>query len=521
MHDNMTSPHRSHISFKGGKMQKQPFVSGFMVLMLGFFIVSVSEITAQETTLDGACRQMPQSAISQYDKSVTSATRFDSTGLDSLIQAEMEARHIPGVATCAIKNGGIIWSTGHGWAHIEDSIPVTDTTLFMLASVSKTVTAVALMQLWEQNVFDLDDDINDYLPFEIHNPNYPDSAITFRHLLTHTSSITDNWAAMPYSTGDSPIPLGEYLADYLVPGGVYYDSSLNFGTFPPGTQMSYCNVAVALAGYMVEAITDSFPIWCQDSVFTPLDMYETAWFLANLDTNNIAMPYHWQGSGYVPYEHYGYPDYPSGQLRTSSSQLARFLIAFQQYGMIDTTRILDSATVALMTTIQYPQLNQHQGLIWFETLLDGRWVWGHDGGDQGVHTRMYFCPAENTAAIVLTNGESLPGGAAIIDALFDYAVEYGIEEYANPTTPNSLLSQNKPNPFTNTTVIDFTLAKNSYVDLSVYNTAGQKIAVLVNTVLPAGEHSIVFDSRNQPAAVYLYRLKADNVNLTKRCVLLK
>ncbi len=498
------------------------FASYLKVVILGLCTAIAAEASTRAAALDGKYRQMPEPDISQYEKYEPATMRFDSVGLDSLIQAEMEARHIPGAATCAIKNGEIIWSTGHGWAIIEDSIPVTDTTLFMLASVSKTITAVAVMQLWEQNAFDLDDDINDYLPFEVHNPNFTDSIITFRHLLTHTSSITDNWSAMPYSVGDSPIALGEYLADYLVPGGVYYDSSLNFGVFPPGTQMSYCNVAVALAGYMVEAIADSFPIWCEDSIFTPLDMYETAWFLANLDTSNIAVPYHWQGSGYTPYEHYGYPDYPSGQLRTSSSQLARFLIAFQQHGIIDTTRILDSTTVDLMTTIQYPQLNQHQGLIWLETLLDGRWVWGHDGGDQGVHTRMYYCPAENTAAIVLTNGESLPGGAAIIDALFDYAVEYGIAEHDDQKAAiHPHLSQNRPNPFTNTTVIDFTLSENSHTNLSVYNAAGQKVAELVDAQLPAGTYSVVFDRCGLPAGVYMYRFQACGNDLTKRCVILQ
>jgi CubicO group peptidase (beta-lactamase class C family) len=503
-------------------MQKYPIASHFAVSMFILSTVSVTEVSAQNLALDGKYRQMPQLNSTQYEIYEPAAIIFDSVGLDSFIQAEMDARHIPGAATCAIKNGEIIWSTGHGWAIIEDSIPVTDTTLFMLASVSKTITAVALMQLWDQNAFELDDDINDYLPFEVHNPNFPDSAITFRHLLTHTSSITDNWSAMPYSVGDSPIPLGEYLTDYLVPGGAYYDSSLNFGIFPPGTQMSYSNVAVALAGYMVEAIADSFPIWCEDSIFTPLDMYETGWFLANLDTNNIAVPYHWQGSGYTPYEHYGYPDYPSGQLRTSSSQLARFLIAFQQYGIIDTTRILDSATVALMTTVQYPQLNQHQGLIWYKTLLDGRWVWGHDGGDSGVHTRMYYCPTENTAAIVLTNGESMPGGAAIIDALFDYALDYGIEEYdEQKATVHLHLSQNRPNPFKNTTVIDFTLSENSHTNLSVYNAAGRKVAVLIDAHLPAGTHSVVFDSYDLPAGVYVYRFQAGGMNLTKRCVVLK
>lgn len=403
------------------------------------------------------------------------ATRFDSAGLDSFIQWTMQTRHIPGVTTCAIKDGQIIWTSAHGWASVEDSIETADTTLFMLASVSKTITGVALMQLWEQGLFGLDDDINDYLPFAVHNPNYPDSTITFRHLLTHTSSIIDNWDVMPYWPGDSPIPLGQYLADYLVPGGAYYDSSLNYSFLPPGTQWRYCNIAVALAAYSVETISDSFPIHCRDSIFTPLDMYETSWFLADLDTHNIAMPHFWDGSTYLPYGHYGYSDYPSGQLRTSSLQLARFLIAFQQHGQIDTVRILDSTTVELMTTLQCPSLNPIQGLIWRRTLLLGsRWIWGHEGGDLGVRTSMSYCPAETSAAIVLTNGESNDGTLSILDALFDYAAEYGIDERIDISVALSdlSLSQNYPNPFNRSTVIDFVLTRNNHVSLTVYNVAG-------------------------------------------------
>jgi CubicO group peptidase (beta-lactamase class C family) len=459
----------------------------------------------------------------EYSDAEVAPLRLDSAGLDSIIQSEMATRHIPGVATCAIKSGQIVWSAGHGWANIEDSIEVSDTTLFMMASISKTITAAAVMQLWEHDSFDLDDDINEYLPFEVRNPFHPDSIITFRHLLTHTSSINDNWSVMFYFPGDSPIPLGQYLADYLVPGGAYYDSSLSYNSWAPGAQMEYCNIAVALVGYLVEAIADSFPILCQDSIFEPLGMHETSWFLANLDTNNIAMPYHWQGTAYVPYGHFGYSDYPAGQLRTSSLELARFLIAFQQHGIIDTIRILDSTTVALMTTVQYPQLNQHQGLVWYESFLNGRWIWGHSGGDQGVITRMGYYPAEGTAAIVLTNGESFSGCATIMDALFDYAAEYGIEEESsNIVMPAGFdLKQNMPNPFNLSTAIGFSLSENHYINLSVYNVAGQMIASLVDARMPAGEHRIVFHGDDLPSGVYYYRLHLDDKSQTKRCLLIK
>ena len=118
----------------------------------------------------------------------------DSVELDSLIDTIMIEKHLPGVATWASLYGEVIWQKCYGYANLEDSIPVADTTIFALRSISKTVTGTAIMQLWERGEFDLDEDINNYLPdtFEVNNPFYPDSIITFRMLMTHTSSITHN-----------------------------------------------------------------------------------------------------------------------------------------------------------------------------------------------------------------------------------------------------------------------------------------------------------------------------------------
>ena len=348
----------------------------------------------------------------------------DSAEVDSFILYTMNAYHIPGVAACIAKGRRIVWTGSYGHAIIERDILVTDTTLFMLASISKTFTGAALLQLWEAGMFELDDDINDYLPFTVFNPNHPDSVITFRMLLTHTSSLRDNWDVMyaVYVYGDSPIPLGEYVEEYFTPGGVYYSSSANFYTWAPGVAWSYCNEAFALIGYLVETISQiSFDQYSQDSIFTPLGMRKTSWFLANLDTNNVAMPYHWNGTAYVPQGYYGYADYPAGQLRTSSTELAQHLIAFMNYGRIDTARILDSSTVEEMTTIQYPGINSSQGLVWFHNYIGGRWLWRHGGGDAGVSTLASCCFDENSAVVVLTNGESHNGTSLITNKLFDFA----------------------------------------------------------------------------------------------------
>jgi CubicO group peptidase (beta-lactamase class C family) len=134
--------------------------------------------------------------------------------LDSFITAKMEQYHFPGLQAVIVKDDQIIWKGAYGYANIAQNRLVTDSTLFYIASVSKTVTATALMQLWEQGLFNLDDDVNDYLPFPVRNPNHPNVPITFRMLLTHTSGIMENNNVLNSSLTwgeDSPIPLDTFL----------------------------------------------------------------------------------------------------------------------------------------------------------------------------------------------------------------------------------------------------------------------------------------------------------------------
>jgi CubicO group peptidase (beta-lactamase class C family) len=292
----------------------------------------------------------------------------------------------------------------------------------MLASISKTITGTALMQLWEDGWFELDDPINDYLPFSVYNPNHPGQEITFRQLMTHTSSLRDNWSVMYYYEGDSPIPLGEYCEGYFTPGGEFYSASANFYTWAPGQSWSYCNNAIVLVGYLVEAITGiEFDRYCRDSIFTPLGLTHTSWFLEGMDTSNVAMPYSYDGGVYVPYGLFGYSDYPAGQLRTSALDLARHLMVYLNHGQWDSEQILDSATVMEILTPQVPEISSTMGLIWFRHYSQNRWHWRHGGGDFGVRTQASICPEGNYGVIVLTNGESSFGVDAIMAMLYEYA----------------------------------------------------------------------------------------------------
>jgi CubicO group peptidase (beta-lactamase class C family) len=103
----------------------------------------------------------------------------------------MNEEHLPGVSTVIIRDGEIVWIKSYGYANTDFAAPYNDTTSQMIASVSKVFTGLSIMQLYENGLLELDDNINDYLPFDIDIPNFETNPITFRMLLTHTSSIKD------------------------------------------------------------------------------------------------------------------------------------------------------------------------------------------------------------------------------------------------------------------------------------------------------------------------------------------
>jgi CubicO group peptidase (beta-lactamase class C family) len=357
------------------------------------------------------------------DKSIGSSSPY----LDSIISSYMTIDHIPGLSACIVKDNQIAWIGTYRYANFETNTLVDTTTLFHLASVSKTFTVTALMQLWENNYFELDEDINNHLPFEVRNPGYPTDPITFRQLCTHRSTIKDNWSIMPYFWGmDCPIPLDQYLFDYLNPAGALYNPNLNyFSTHQPGTFFTYSNIAVALMGLLVEEMSGiPFSQYTNDSIFTPLGMNETAWFLSEIDTTHMARPYHWNGTNYIPYIFYSYPDYPDGMLKTSVDQLARLLLCYLGQGSFNNTEILYPSTIDSILNINYQGSNFDMGLIWFRiNLYPFGLVWGHDGGEYGFRTIIEISRDHNIGSVVLTNGEEINNLYGISSFLLQYALD--------------------------------------------------------------------------------------------------
>ena len=359
-------------------------------------------------------------------KFICSTNNFDE--IDDYILNEMQTKHITGLSASIVIDEEVVWQNVYGYANIEENKPVVNETLFKIGSVSKTLTATCLMQLYEQEYFDLYDPINNYLPFNVIHPLYPSTDITFHMLLTHSSGINDNWDYMFTFVGDAPISFQTFLEEYLVPGGLYYNENDNFCTWEPGTSYKYTNIGVALVGYLVETISGvNFTTYTENFLFSPLGMNESGWYLRDLDESHIAMPYHWNGTDYEAYGHIGWIDVPAGDLRTSSPQLINFLTMFINNGSYNLQEILDSATVEMMLTPQLP-FNQNLGLIWWKSNIGGRIVWGHGGSDYGARAQMQFDPESKIGVVVLTNGEVSP--LQIVNKLFEFA-----ENLPNNTPP--------------------------------------------------------------------------------------
>ncbi|MEN6534409.1 MAG: serine hydrolase domain-containing protein, partial [Bryobacteraceae bacterium] len=155
--------------------------------------------------------------------------------LEQFFEAALDELHLAGMSVSIVKGDRVVWEDGFGLADIERNVPVDPGVLFHQGSVSKTVTAAALLRLREQARFTLTDDINRYLPFTVHNPRHPDVPITLRMLLTHTSSISDVSVGPDRLSGltegrDSVTPVEEVLKGYLTPDGKYYTEE-NFSVY--------------------------------------------------------------------------------------------------------------------------------------------------------------------------------------------------------------------------------------------------------------------------------------------------
>lgn len=357
------------------------------------------------------------------------------------LQTILTNYQLMGMSVTVVAHDSVIFSQGFGTADWGRGIAVTDSTQYRIASISKSVAATALMLLYEQGLFHLDDDVSSYLGFALRNPNFPTAPITFRMLLAHTSSIQDGTGYGAFSTAsfaaDPPPP----LSSMLVAGRPYFTANM-FRSEPPGTFFAYSNVNYGVVGTLVERISgERFDVYCRQHILEPLGLAGSfnVQDLTNLD--NLAVLYRKTGGVWTPQadNYLGimppprdlsvYPIGsnafifgPQGSLRISAHDLAKYMLMHLNNGILDGVRILQDSTATLMHTPQWTfdgtNGDNYHGLFrqWglgFQITTNapgGDIVFpdlpliGHAGEAYGLISDMYFDTLRKIGIVFITNG---------------------------------------------------------------------------------------------------------------------
>ncbi|MGB0430673.1 MAG: serine hydrolase domain-containing protein [Bacteroidia bacterium] len=338
--------------------------------------------------------------------------------LEEKLKVEMEDNYLTSISYCVVKKDEILYSNAKGFADTTNKRLARDNTRYLAASISKTITAVALMKLLEKNSISLDDDINDYLPYSVRNPDYTDVAITYRMLLSHTSSISDDFQNnldLDCYGNDCSMTLEQFFNEVFLINGQFYSTN-NFSNKRPGTSENYSNLASALVGFLVERISQTpFDVYCKSNIFSPLGMTKTEWRLANTPIEELAIPYSSDITGVNP--HYTFPDYPKGGLRTTVLDLSRFLRVVMQNGTLNGVQIISKASMLEMKTLQFG--SSDQCLSFYYENVNNEEVLGHSGGEKGTTTEMYYDTNTEIGVIVFNNDDDAELNN-ILSLLFNY-----------------------------------------------------------------------------------------------------
>lgn len=488
----------------------------------------------------------------------------DDSRLDSLL-AEISAKYgMVGMSVTVTMDTSIVFSRGYGLRDVARNLTTDSKTAYRIASISKMVTATAIMQLNEQDHFKLDDDVSGFLGFVLRNPKFPDQPITFKMLLSHTSSLRDGSGYNRFlsdSYSKMPPPA---IRELLVAGGAYFTSDMFDGNRAPDQNyFQYANINFGVLGTLVERISgERFDIYCKKNIFEPLGMNSSFNVMDIADINDVAVLYRKSGgvwtpqadqyngsfpperdlSGYTVGDN-GVIFAPQGGLRASSNDLAKFMMAHQFEGTYRQSRILNDTTVARMHNLIW-NYNGSNGNNYFgvfnsyalgnhttSDLLRGKNLIGHPGEAYGLISDMYFSKYDKFGIVFITNGGSWGSGS--------YSGWYNVEEdvfnacVAELTNLTALvknmtgaslsyrLEQNYPNPFNPITQIRYQVAAVEKVKLVLFNLLGERIVHLVDEQQNPGSFEVNFNASNLPAGMYFYQLTAGNFREGKKLIVVK
>ncbi len=359
-----------------------------------------------------------QTVFSQTDSSSVKQIQLDQIEryIDSLAQAGMEEDHIPGAVIAVITDSSNVFYKAYGFANLEEQVPVDkDKTGFRIASITKTFTALAAMQLVEQGQLDLHTPVQNYLPDDDFN-FLEGKPFTMHQLLTHTAGfdLTDTGDAA--LKAEDVIPLEE-LARRHMPDQVH----------DPGTVHSYSNFGFALAGYIIQEVSGMrYEDYMKTNIFNKLGMEFTSMEqpLPPLNKELLARSYVWKNKQQnLPRDYTNTT--PGGGIVASAADMVPYMLMHLNNGAYNGVQLLSPEYHDLLTSKQYGSKQTKYGICYafFENMWTTRRSLDHSGGQLGFVSLMVLIPETGTGIFIAQNNRKGAGGfryevaAAVLDTL--------------------------------------------------------------------------------------------------------
>ncbi len=358
--------------------------------------------------------------------------------IDGQLKEVFEQFELMGLSVGLIANGELSYSGSFGLANEAQQLPMTADTYLRIASISKFYTSLAVMQLWEQGLVDLDTPASVYLGWELKHPAFPDQAITLRHLMDHRSGIRDGAGYAQFSR--SMLQIQGHIRALFMPDSAYYTEDM-FSEYAPGAYFSYTNCTWGLVASIVESVSNQrFDKYCKEHLFEPMGM-NSSFNVIDIPAKEMAALYRygdgaWEAqvddfSATPPVERV-YANYepgvngliygPQGSLRTSLNDLwltARMLL---NEGKVGNKSIVKPETLSYFQQGQW-KYNGENGDTWNhfwyaytkgmhfitntpegDIIFPDRSLWGHPGIAYGLLSDFYIDPDTQSGVIFITNG---------------------------------------------------------------------------------------------------------------------
>nr|WP_321409265.1 serine hydrolase domain-containing protein [uncultured Carboxylicivirga sp.] len=316
--------------------------------------------------------------------------------IDTAMQKYIDNKQLAGITTMLVKDGKLIQQNAYGWADVENQKPLTTESIFRIYSMTKSITSMALMKLYEKGLFELDDPVSKYIPefantkvfkgYENGQPVLVDQnpVLTIRNLMTHSSGLTYGWA--PNSYVDSI-----YRADSILVWNELLEPKIKRLAevplkFQPGEKWEY-SVSIDVIGYLIEVLSgQKLDVFLANNIFTPLKMNDTGFAVPEEKTNRYTCVYAPDSTNGIKLiesiddSRFTKPAVllmGGGGLQSTMMDYARFCQMILNKGELDGIRIFQPETIAMLYENQMP---------------DGKKAWNNTGWTIGFKLQLVDDP---------------------------------------------------------------------------------------------------------------------------------